>query len=1024
MADCVYDAIWSKPLGGPVCWSLEGFLVASDDQGFVHRLDPTSGEPAGRIQVAEGRPLDLDLAAGGTRLAVVPQAGDVRIVDGQSGEEIHAFEVEAASSLAFSPNGEQIAIAGNEGLSWWDVSSGEQVDALDDHGRFGRVAWSPGGDQLAASRNGTELVLIDLASKRVRSHQFDSAVRDLVWSPNGNRVLVASTKVASVAPRARLEDFTQLQGSVDDCRAVGWGPDVGRFAAGGHDGLVEIWDARDDVVVGRLRPHDASITHLAWSPDGKWLASVSGRKTVTVSNLMVGSGRARTEVRSLAWADEGLAAGTDDGRLRIWAPQASIADDFVLGDQAVASLAWAPSGTDLAACVGKRTTVVCPRKRQMVLRVDSEMDRMTAAAWSPDGSRLVAVRGRAAPVWSLPPTALPDGTPPLLGVVCYASGSAFRSGGIVTTYARLWSVSWSPDGAALATGSDRGAVMIWPSDASLLSRARGGDLKPIGTYRGPVKDSVFASSKPVTAVAWSPVGGRLAAVVETRPDTPDPCDVCVWSVGTDEPAWTQRISEGLVRAISWSGDGTRLAVATAGGATKIVDGESGQVLRELPSHGGGIWALAWAPDDSALATGGDDGRIVVWLASTGRAIRALDVQTGRAELVEGPPPPPGEVTVSSTGGPDTTSTVAGPRWSPVLEAVLLALLPGLLVAGTVLGLAAYGRQAPVAACEQARVAASAGRLDKAEALLDAAIASSSSGETCVLNGLAAISTTRCQSYNDLAAAGIDDGVATEIQAELATALHVPDGCPAAGVEPRKLDPDELRGVTDATDLRQQVQDGTDRLLTQLGFEFSFGPWAGALAVALLVVVYGAWVRFVRRWDPGVVRIQGFSDPAGEDDPVGAAAFRRHLAIQSSDLGLGLPCVGDVDEPASPEIDIANFDTSPVTVLATLVALARQRPEFRVSCAAVDEHRLSLDVDGATTLGPVTVGSSTLARPYAAVEAAQKVRWVAIERLRGNHGFRRAPTEEELRDLRTHDLRTLARLIEFGDVFAEPAPSAP
>jgi WD40 repeat protein len=54
------------------------------------------------------------------------------------------------------------------------------------------------------------------------------------------------------------------------------------------------------------------------------------------------------------------------------------------------------------------------------------------------------------------------------------------------------------------------------------------------------------------------------------------------------------------------------------------DVETGNPLRRLTSHPGGVLTVAFGPDGSLLASGGADGEILLWDMETGKLLNRLD----------------------------------------------------------------------------------------------------------------------------------------------------------------------------------------------------------------------------------------------------------------------------------------------------------------------------------------------------------------------------------------------------------------
>jgi WD domain, G-beta repeat len=72
-------------------------------------------------------------------------------------------------------------------------------------------------------------------------------------------------------------------GHTASVNAVAWSPDGKRIASRSDDGTVQVWNAADGSQVYTYRGHAGySVDAVAWSPDGKRIASGSADKTVQV----------------------------------------------------------------------------------------------------------------------------------------------------------------------------------------------------------------------------------------------------------------------------------------------------------------------------------------------------------------------------------------------------------------------------------------------------------------------------------------------------------------------------------------------------------------------------------------------------------------------------------------------------------------------------------------------------------------------------------------------------------------------
>ena len=77
----------------------------------------------------------------------------------------------------------------------------------------------------------------------------------------------------------------------------------------------------------------------------------------------------------------------------------------------------------------------------------------------------------------------------------------------------------------------------------------------------------------------------------------------------------------MVYALAWSPDDSRIASGSGdpfGGSidqtVQVWEASSGQLLHTYRGHAGGIYSLAWSPDGTRLASGSSDQTVQIWQA--------------------------------------------------------------------------------------------------------------------------------------------------------------------------------------------------------------------------------------------------------------------------------------------------------------------------------------------------------------------------------------------------------------------------
>jgi len=117
----------------------------------------------------------------------------------------------------------------------------------------------------------------------------------------------------------------RLEGHESPVTSVAWSPDGRRVATGSWDNTARIWDATTGDVVRALEGHGGYVYSVAWSPDGRRVATGSTDRTARIWDATTGEVVHVLEghedwVRSVAWSPDGtrLATGSEDETARIW----------------------------------------------------------------------------------------------------------------------------------------------------------------------------------------------------------------------------------------------------------------------------------------------------------------------------------------------------------------------------------------------------------------------------------------------------------------------------------------------------------------------------------------------------------------------------------------------------------------------------------------------------------------------------------------------------------------------------------
>ena len=525
------------------------------------------------------------------------------------------------TSVSFSPDGAILASGSEDDrtVRLWDVATGQNVATLEGHtGPVRSVSFSPDGAILASRSWDSKIRLWDVATARALALlPTASYVTSVSFSPDGTMLASGGDNTVELWDVATREQIATLEGHRSEVTSVSFSPDGTMLASGGNN-TVKLWDVTARENIATLEGHTSFVNSVSFSPDGTTLASGARDGTVKLWEVATGQNIATLEhteaVSSVSFSPDGttLASGAR-GTVKLWDVETGNA--VTLGYMNVAnSVAFSSDGTTLASGAWDNTVKLWEvATGQNIATLHTGW--VNSVSFSPDGTILASGGNKTVKLWEVATgqnIATLEHTPWVNSVAFSSDGTTLASGARDGTV-KLWEVATGQNIATLRHASNVSSVSFSPDGATLAS-AGGWQVKTVNLWDVATGTNIatLEHTDVVSLVSFSPDGATLASA-GGRQDK-----INLWDVATGTNIATLELEGHLfsVRSVSFSPDGAILASGSNNGTILLWDVAAREQIAAFEGHTRGVnnyvTSVSFSSDGTTLASGSSDGTILLW----------------------------------------------------------------------------------------------------------------------------------------------------------------------------------------------------------------------------------------------------------------------------------------------------------------------------------------------------------------------------------------------------------------------------
>ncbi|HWQ46067.1 MAG TPA: WD40 repeat domain-containing protein [Longilinea sp.] len=636
---------------------LSCFLILLSSCGSLASLPPpasieehpeaTAEQYSGGRQTSESNPILTPNADPTPNSTIVPRI-PITTQNAALVEQVYQFGSGWVNTMAYSPDGQLLALATSLGIEIYDAVTSEEIRHIDTNlESCTSVAFSPDGTLVAAGYSHTATIwYVSNGTVYQQMTAYRGGITEIAYSPDGT-YLAAGTRDGSI-DLWQVTDGSHILSLTTGhwIQDMDFSPD-GSILAAGAGSTIYFWSIPQGALLKAIGL-DSTLTAFNFSQDGTTVASVSENGVIQVSELA--SGESILEIRYENNEDSGerlqyvdfladgstLITNTNAGNVLLWQiSSGDLLEVFPVDLTDQVNIAVSPDGSEFATCsmVGAIQIWQLP-DGGLEHTLDRYFIDIPVVTFSPDSSLYAFPFGR--------------------DVLIYRTSNNVLVQRIQSLPHQATSLAFSPDGSLLAVGSGDSEITIWrvsdggleqtvqnenlsdphhmhlafSPDGTLLSASGADGVNLFQISDGALLYSFSVEAEMMVDFAFSPDGNLIAATSGN--------DIYLWDLANSDHPLRLRGHTNAVNALDFSPDNSMLISSSIDNSIRLWNVNTGGLIRSIFGPTQGINDVAVSPNGTLIASSAGDGTGRIWRVSNGACLQTLTISHSEGFVVFSP----------------------------------------------------------------------------------------------------------------------------------------------------------------------------------------------------------------------------------------------------------------------------------------------------------------------------------------------------------------------------------------------------